>query len=114
MTRDVKIGLLLGLAFIFMIAFVINGLPSFRGDSNELTKTLIDPPVRQPGIGANERDVIKRTVSIEQPFRVEYPLPEEQVIRYITDLPQGPVVVKEGNNASNLNSSSEDSYSKAD
>jgi hypothetical protein len=32
MTRDVKIGLLLGLAFIFMIAFVINGLPSFRGD----------------------------------------------------------------------------------
>ncbi|MHC4086839.1 MAG: LysM peptidoglycan-binding domain-containing protein [Planctomycetota bacterium] len=105
MTRDVKIGLLLGLAFIFMIAFVINGLPSFRGDSNELTKTLIDPPVRQPGIGANERDVIKRTVSIEQPFRVEYPLPEEQVIRYITDLPQGPVVVKEGNNASNLNSS---------
>ena len=58
MTRDVKIGLLLGLAFIFMIAFVINGLPSFRGDSNELTKTMVGPPNKQPGIGANERDLL--------------------------------------------------------
>ena len=105
MTRDVKIGLLLGLAFIFMIAFVINGLPSFRGDSNELTKTLVDPHNKQPGIGAYERDVIKRTEAIEnQPFSIEYPLPDEPDIRYITDLPQGPVIVK-GNNASSLNNS---------
>ena len=103
MTRDVKIGLLLGLAFIFMIAFVINGLPSFRGDSNELTKSMVGPPNKQPGIGANERDVINWTDSIEhQPFRSEYPPPHEPDIRYRTDLPKGPVVVK-GNNASNLN-----------
>ena len=30
MTSDAKIGLLLGLIFIFVIAFVINGLPSLR------------------------------------------------------------------------------------
>ncbi len=43
MTRDVKIGLLLGLAFIFMIAFVINGLPSFfdRGGSDEVINTSV-------------------------------------------------------------------------
>ncbi|MDH4238890.1 MAG: LysM peptidoglycan-binding domain-containing protein [Phycisphaerae bacterium] len=105
MTRDVKIGLLLGLAFIFMIAFVINGLPSFRGDTNELTKSMVRPHNKQPGIGANERDVIKWTGSIEkEPFRVEYPLPDEPNIRYITELPQGPVLVK-GNNASSLNNS---------
>jgi len=104
MTRDVKIGLLLGLAFIFMIAFVINGLPSFRGDGNELTKSMINPPNRQPGIGAYERDVIKWTDSIEkQPFSVVYPLPEEPNIRFRTDIPQGPALAK--NNASSLNNS---------
>jgi len=94
MTRDVKIGLLLGLAFIFMIAFVINGLPSFRGDSNELTKTMVDFPNKQPGIGAREREVIDWTDSIEkQPFRVDNPLMDDPV-RFRTDLPQGPPTAK--------------------
>ena len=105
MTRDVKIGLLLGLAFIFMIAFVINGLPSFRGDTNELTKSMVAPHNKQPGIGANERDVIKWTGAIEQqPFRIEYLPPEEPNIRYIAELPPGPVVAK-GSNASIPNNS---------
>jgi nucleoid-associated protein YgaU len=105
MTRDVKIGLLLGLAFIFMIAFVINGLPSFRGDGNELTKSIINPPNRQPGIGANERDVIHWAEAMEkQPFIFENTLPEESDIRYRADLPQGPELPK-GNNASSLNNS---------
>ena len=30
MTLDAKVGLLLGLVFIFIIALVINGLPRFR------------------------------------------------------------------------------------
>ncbi len=103
MTRDVKIGLLLGLAFIFMIAFVINGLPSFRGDSNELTNTMVGSPNKQPGIGAYERDVINNAGSFEdQPFRSEHPLPDEPDIRYRSTLPQDTVVVK-GNNASSLN-----------
>jgi nucleoid-associated protein YgaU len=96
MTRDVKIGLLLGLAFIFMIAFVINGLPSFRGDSNELTNTMVDFRNKQPGIGSKEREVIKWTDSIEkQPFRVDNPLMDDPDIRYRTPLPQGTPVVKD-------------------
>jgi nucleoid-associated protein YgaU len=43
MTTDAKIGLLLGLVFIVIIAFVINGLPSFHKDSssNELTNDYV-------------------------------------------------------------------------
>ncbi len=97
MTRDVKIGLLVGLAFIFMIAFVINGLPSFRGDSTELTKTMVDFPNKQPGIGAREREVINWTDSIEkEPFRVDNPLMDNPE-RYRTKLPQGPPTAKNTN-----------------
>ena len=56
MTSDAKIGLLLGLVFIFIIAFIINGLPKLRGesDSNELTEIMMknNPPA---GIGGWER-----------------------------------------------------------
>ena len=41
MTSDAKIGLLLGLVFIFIIAFVINGLPRFFDSSNSNEETLI-------------------------------------------------------------------------
>ena len=45
MTSDAKVGLLLGLFFIFVIAFIINGLPRFRGETNtnELT-TMANSP----------------------------------------------------------------------
>lgn len=43
MTTDAKIGLLLGLVFIVIIAFVINGLPSFHKseNSNDLTNNYV-------------------------------------------------------------------------
>jgi len=58
MTSDAKIGLLLGLVFIFIIAFIINGLPRFRGDkdNNELTTKMVMQD-NSPGIGAKERKV---------------------------------------------------------
>jgi nucleoid-associated protein YgaU len=96
MTRDVKIGLLLGLAFIFMIAFVINGLPSFRGDGNELTKTMVDFPNGRPGIGANEREVIDWTKSIEkQSFIVQNPPIGDPDIRFTKKLPDVPSSLQE-------------------
>jgi hypothetical protein len=55
MTSDAKIGLLLGLVFIFVIAFIINGLPNFRDDTdnNELTTNMVsrqnDPLGLPPG-----------------------------------------------------------------
>ncbi len=52
MTSDAKIGLLLGLVFIFIIAFVINGLPSFNKhkSNNELTQAMVSSQNNPPGI----------------------------------------------------------------
>lgn len=60
MTSDAKIGLLLGLVFIFIIAFVINGLPRFRSATNsnsELTDNIINPAEDSLGIAERERKV---------------------------------------------------------
>ena len=59
MTSDAKIGLLLGLVFIFVIAFVINGLPSFRDVTNnsELTTNMVSSQQEDWGFGKNERKV---------------------------------------------------------
>jgi nucleoid-associated protein YgaU len=43
MTSDAKIGLLLGLVFIFVIAFVINGLPSLRPPISKVGATTTSP-----------------------------------------------------------------------
>ncbi len=70
MTRDAKIGLLLGLVFIFIIAFVINGLPSFSGqkNNNELTTNMVGLRNDPPAIGAKERKIINPVpiVQLEQ------------------------------------------------
>ncbi|MEE9370895.1 MAG: hypothetical protein V3W45_05425, partial [Sedimentisphaerales bacterium] len=57
MTSDAKIGLLLGLVFIFIIAFIINGLPRFHSDTNnsELTTTFVSQQDESPGIADRER-----------------------------------------------------------
>jgi len=59
MTSDAKIGLLLGLVFIFIIAFVINGLPRFRSTTNnsELTNNMVNPGNDSLGIAERERKV---------------------------------------------------------
>jgi nucleoid-associated protein YgaU len=93
MTRDVKVGLLLGLGFIFMIAFVINGLPSLRGsrDSNELTRNWVESPSKPPGIGARERKFINRTESINSPpYVAQDSLLGDTGVRIRMPLPQGP------------------------
>ncbi len=57
MTSDAKIGLLLGLVFIFIIAFIINGLPRFRSNTNnnELTTNMVNSQNDSIGIAARER-----------------------------------------------------------
>ena len=58
MTSDAKIGLLLGLVFIFIIAFIINGLPSFRhndSDNSDLTSHMVNQG-GSTGIGERERE----------------------------------------------------------
>jgi nucleoid-associated protein YgaU len=64
MTSDAKIGLLLGLVFIFVIAFVINGLPGLHNkaeDGNKLTGSMVGLQNSAPGLGANERKVLETT-----------------------------------------------------
>lgn len=58
MTSDTKIGLLLGLIFIFVIAFVINGLPGFDRvqGPNALARDLAGQTDASPDLGARERD----------------------------------------------------------
>jgi nucleoid-associated protein YgaU len=57
MTSDAKIGLLLGLVFIFIIAFVINGLPRFRSavGNNKQASNIVDPRNDAQAIGQRER-----------------------------------------------------------
>lgn len=80
MTSDAKIGLLLGLLFIFIIAFIINGLPKLRGetDSNELTEIMMKNT--PPGIGWEGSDELINP----------QPQPAEQVAQPQTPSPQPP------------------------
>lgn len=80
MTSDAKIGLLLGLVFIFLIAFIINGLPSFNNNTNssELTANMVHAQNTSPGLAAKERRV-SRQVS-------------RQNIRFTTALPKSTTV----------------------
>ena len=71
MTSDTKIGLLLGLTFIFIAAFVINGLPGLRDNvnSNLLTTNLVNSQNNPPGIGASERKISRQVINEEVRFR---------------------------------------------
>ena len=89
MTSDAKIGLLLGLVFIFIIAFLINGLPRFRSDNNnELTSTMFNS--QNDGLGARERKVIEQNEPIIR-YRpvVHIPPTVEPDTRFEMPLPKG-------------------------
>lgn len=102
MTSDAKIGLLLGLVFIVVIAFIINGLPSFHSDkdSNGLTTRMAGLQNGPPGLGAKERkaqETLNLTDSAKEP-------PAEQTqplaantgdVRSIAPLPTGESVVRD-------------------
>lgn len=101
MTSDAKVGLLLGLFFIFVIAFIINGLPRFRSDtnSNELT-TMANSP-NDSYIGSNERKA-QETLSRESPLRLrssssnetQQTTSEEGTVRYKRPLSLEDVTIK--------------------
>jgi nucleoid-associated protein YgaU len=92
MTSDAKIGLLLGLVFIFVIAFVINGLPGLhhKDDSNRLTTNMVGLQSNPSGLGANERKILEQS---EQPAGPYVPPVQNAAgqadARYTMTLPQG-------------------------
>ena len=101
MTSDAKIGLLLGLVFIFVIAFIINGLPNFRDntDNNELTTNMMsgqnDPLGLPPGQVETQYDFNWTEQLSKQPSGLDGVWPgfqtilgDEQNIRFKTPLPK--------------------------
>jgi nucleoid-associated protein YgaU len=98
MASDAKIGLLLGLVFIFIIALIINGLPSFHEDegNNQLTTNMVSMQNNPPAIAAKEREVINLRDAFERkPVQVEVPLGGNQDIVPATTVPESVPVVKE-------------------
>lgn len=108
MTRDAKVGLLLGLFFIFIIAFLINGLPYLRQDTNnnELTTKMVKFQNNPPALGAKERKV-REVVARYEPAERAGPIREQPVnqlqevvteepsIRFEMLLPESISVVKD-------------------
>jgi nucleoid-associated protein YgaU len=94
MTSDAKIGLLLGLLFIFIIAFVINGLPRFRNITNgsEMTTNMVSSQSDTQPIGSRERQapgVFNWTEqSAEQAYQEPQPvLEQKEDVRFKIQLP---------------------------
>jgi len=98
MTSDAKIGLLLGLVFIFIIAFIINGLPNFHREknSNEMTTRLVRLQNSPPGIGSRERSRLRREViESKKPTRKSQPpATARQDVRFTAPLPKSNAVAK--------------------
>jgi len=68
MTSDAKIGLLLGLVFIIIIAFVINGLPDFlQPDEEKVLVTGINTESDLGDIGNNAALAVKTIERMESP-----------------------------------------------
>lgn len=102
MTSDAKIGLLLGLVFIFIIAFIINGLPRFRSNTNnnELTTNMVNSQNDSMGIAAKERkaqEVFNRAERVKRKRVDEVPSrsKDEGGIRFKMPLPEGTSTVKD-------------------
>ena len=98
MTTDAKIGLLLGLVFIFIIAFIINGLPNFQNNANnnELTTNMINSQNTPLGIAAKERRISLEIAPPTKPIKkVQFEPSDDQNIRFTVPLPKSPAVVKE-------------------
>ncbi len=99
MTSDAKIGLLLGLVFIFIIAFVINGVPNFYSDknNNELTTTMFNSQNEALGLAAGQRKVIEQNEPITKyPPAVQRPPKAEPDTRFEMPLPKRTLDRKEG------------------
>ncbi len=70
MTSDAKIGLLLGLVFIFIIAFIINGLPSLNresSDGNSLSIQDMNVPVNPQGLRLIQQELDSQELASEEP-----------------------------------------------
>ncbi|MHC5075299.1 MAG: LysM peptidoglycan-binding domain-containing protein [Planctomycetota bacterium] len=70
MTSDAKVGVLLGFVFIFIVAFLINGLGDVDSDqdNNELTENMVRSNSRSLGLGSSERKVSREVIEAIEPL----------------------------------------------
>ena len=97
MTSDAKVGLLLGLVFIFIIAFIINGLPRFHSNTNN--NDWVSQQDESPGIADRERKAQEVFIWTKQAKKelvdeVQRPSENEEDIRFKMPLPARPSVLK--------------------
>ncbi len=97
MTSETKVGLLLGLVFIFTIAFVINGLPSFSGktDNYQLTVNQFDR-LKTPSVDVrNQATKAVHELNLRQSAGGGEKIRDDAIVskdvRYIAELPVGQV-----------------------
>ncbi|OHB63966.1 MAG: hypothetical protein A2Y77_10205 [Planctomycetes bacterium RBG_13_62_9] len=87
MTSDAKIGLLLGLVFIFVIAFIINGLPNLRAQPTKAEVTTMIPDDDFGVVGSAPKAFNSSPLPDPQPVTavpqsvVEEPKPAEQEVQ---------------------------------
>ena len=110
MTSDAKIGLLLGLVFIFIIAFIINGLPRFRSNTNnnELTTNMVNSQNDSIGIAAKERKaqgVFNRAQRVKRKRvdEAQPPSDDQEKIRYQVQLSEDDSVVEAADDKARIN-----------
>ena len=83
---------------LFIIAFIINGLPSFHSHSNnnELTTNMVSSQNNPPGLGSKEREIISRIELVkQQAVNVEQRPMGGKSVRFKTQLPTNPLAAKE-------------------
>lgn len=100
MTSDAKIGLLLGLVFIFLITFVINGIPGFSKDTNnnELSTNMVSFENRPPGLAAKERKARQTfgpAISVEKTQGKFQAQPKENNLRFTAELSKPTLAMKD-------------------
>ena len=78
MTSDAKIGLLLGLVFIFIIAFVINGLPRFQNSMENSVTNAEENFVQGDPIGWRERNSLASDEQNYPESTATVPVPNEE------------------------------------
>jgi nucleoid-associated protein YgaU len=85
MSSEAKVGLLVGLAFVFVISFLINGIPKIGSpvNNNELTANMIKPQTTEHAIAAKERKAARQVQSFgPQPIQIKKPQDTEPDIRF--------------------------------
>jgi len=98
MSSEAKVGLLVGLAFVFVISFLINGIPKIGPsvNNNELTANMIKPQTTEHALAAKERKAIKKVQSFRQrPAQLKKPQPTGRQIRFQMPLANNSSVIKQ-------------------